>query len=371
MLQVEIITNSMDWQNYRTEWNRLAGDRLCRRFDWLHAWWEANQDDYDLSIIKLTTANGGIAFLPLAKHRAWIAGDCFVWLGSGKACSDDMGMLCGEQNTEEAAEGFAKFLSNKSPGSNWDRLDLDGVRADDVGMNRLLDKLHATDSNTQTERRAGLSCWVVELKEDWSSQYDGFGKRVRKSYRLCSGFHVGKSIFEIAQTPEQAMEFLRDIETIHQSRWGERGISGCFSSTNFMEFTIHAIQATWIDEINRPYICRLSSGDIPIAGAVTFGLGETLSVYLSGMNPKFSSIRPGWQMNFSIIQLAIDRGYRHLDMMRGDEEYKAWLGGIPYPQERWIITAPRWSSQLRGRVYNTAASVKHWATNFYAPAISH
>jgi CelD/BcsL family acetyltransferase involved in cellulose biosynthesis len=371
MLNVELITNSADWKNLRTEWNRLAGDRLCRRFDWLYAWWEANHDDYDLSIVKLTTANGKFAFLPLAKQRAWIAGDCLVWLGSGKACSDDMGMLSEEHDTEEAAVGFAKFLSEQSRGMTWDRLDLDGVRADDVGMNRLLDVLHATDSNTQTERRPSLSCWVVELKDDWQSQYDGFSKRVRKLFRQCSGFHEGKSLFEIAQTPEQAMEFLRDIESIHQSRWGERGISGCFSSTHFMEFTIHAIQATWTDEINRPYICRLSSGEVPIAGLVTFGLGDTLSVYLSGMNPEFSSIRPGWQMNFSIIQLAIERGYRHLDMMRGDEEYKAWLGGVPCTQERWIITASRWSSQLRGRVYSTAASVKHWATNFCTPAVSH
>jgi len=371
MLNVEIIANPKDWQNLRTEWNRLAGDRLCRRFEWLHAWWEANQSDYDLSIAKLTTANGGLAFLPLAKQRAWIAGARLVWLGSGKACSDDMGMLCHENDTDEAAVGFTKFLTSQSREMTWDRLDLDGVRTDDVGMNRLLDQLHVSDPNTKTERRASLSCWVVELKENWPTQYDSFSKRVRKLYRQCSGFHEGKSVFEIAQTPEQAMEFLRDIEAIHQSRWEERGISGCFSSTNFMDFTIHALKAMWIDEVNRPYICRLSSGDIPIAGAVTFGLGETLSVYLSGMNPDFSSIRPGWQMNFSIIQLAIERGYRHLDMMRGDEEYKSWLGGVPYPQVRWIITAPRWSSQLRGRVYNTAASVKHWATNFYTPAMGH
>ena len=124
MLNVEIIANPKDWQNLHKEWNQLAGERLCRRFEWLHAWWEANQADYDLSIAKLTTSDGGLAFLPLAKQRAWIAGERLVWLGSGKACSDDMGMLCSENDMDEAAVGFAKFLASQSPGMTWDRLDL-------------------------------------------------------------------------------------------------------------------------------------------------------------------------------------------------------------------------------------------------------
>ena len=371
MVNIELITCSSEWRAQRTEWNRLAGNRMCRRFDWLHAWWEANQEDYELSIIKLTTAQGSVAYLPLAKQRAWIAGNCLVWIGSGKACSDDMGMVCEHDDMEIAADGFAKYLSEDSRGLAWDRLDLDGVRADDFGMNLFLNRLSEADSSIQSERRPSLSCWIVSLHENWEMQYDGFSKRVRKLYRQCLGFHEGKSSFEIAETPEQAIEFLKDIEAIHQSRWGEVGIDGCFSSAHFMGFATRAIQSTWCDETNRPYICRLSAGDVPIAGSVTFGNGETLSMYLSGMNPEYSAIRPGWQMNFSMIQLAIQRGYRYLDMMRGDEEYKAWLGGVPHAQERWIITAPRWSSQLRSRVYNTAASVKHWATKFYTPAQSH
>lgn len=65
--------------------------------------------------------------MPLAKQRAWIAGNCLVWIGSGKACSDDMGMVCEHDDMEIAADGFAKYLSEDSSGLAWDRLDLDGV----------------------------------------------------------------------------------------------------------------------------------------------------------------------------------------------------------------------------------------------------
>jgi CelD/BcsL family acetyltransferase involved in cellulose biosynthesis len=316
-------------------------------------------------------SHGRTAFLPLAKHRAWIAGDCLVWIGSGKACSDDMGIVCEERDIEEAAVGFANCLVEQSQGVSWDRLDLDGVRANDSGMNCLLDQFNKIALNTEVERRASVNCWNVELKESWPNQYLAFSKRVRKLFRQCAGFHEGKTVLEIAENLAQSFEFVRDIEALHQARWEKKGIPGCFSAPHFMDFIQNAVSGMWTDGTNRPFICRLLSDDVPIAGAISFGLGDTLSVYLSGMNPDFSEIRPGWQMNFSILQMAIERGFRKVDMMRGDEEYKSWLGGLPSAQERWIITAPRWSSQLRGRVYNTAASVKHWAASFYSPASSH
>ena len=96
------------------------------------------------------------------------------------------------------------------------------------------------------------------------------------------------------------------------------------------------------------------------AGSISFRDRDALAMYLVGMNPQFAESRPGWMLNTCFIKHAIRMGCASFDFLRGDEEYKARLGGVPAVQHRWVVPANRLTSQVRNVAYRAAANVKKW-----------
>ena len=63
------------------------------------------------------------------------------------------------------------------------------------------------------------------------------------------------------------------------------------------------------------------------SGYFCFDDGETIYVYNSGFDPKFSMYSPGWVHLSRLIRHSIESGRKTFDFMRGDEEYKYRFGG--------------------------------------------
>jgi len=62
-----------------------------------------------------------------------------------------------------------------------------------------------------------------------------------------------------------------------------------------------------------------------------FDYGGHYDLYNSGFNPDFSSLSPGQVLTAYTIKDAIENGRTLYDFLRGNEEYKFRLGGIPKP----------------------------------------
>lgn len=360
-LKIDVVSTTVEWEGIQSSWERLHGNRLNRSYPWLRSWWDAYQDEYKLHILRASFHGETIAIMPLARSKRWLLGETLCFLGNGKACSDDLGILVRPEHALPAAHAFADhLLENKSSSYKWDHLDFDGIRKGDPAMEAFYDRMRASNSKA-IERRAGLSCWQASIEHGWQPYIKSLSRRVRKMLEQTEGWQESVSTFRVAESLAEAKELAQVIADLHQGRWAERGINGCFGTTSFESFLLKAMESLWNEEdaTNRPMVSLVTVHGEPAGGMIGFRYAGILYVYLTGMNTKFLEYRPGWQTSFCSIREAATYGCHSVDFMRGDEDYKPRLGGLPNVQERWIIGGPRWTSQLRNWGYYQAIGVRN------------
>jgi CelD/BcsL family acetyltransferase involved in cellulose biosynthesis len=359
-VQVETIDNVEQWERHKRDWHRLHGNRLNRSYPWLRAWWDAYQKDYRLEILRAHRNGETIAFFPIARRRNWVLGETICLMGSGKACSDDLGILVLKEDIEEAVIAFADcFLGEKTKTEGWDHFDFDGIRKGDPAMEAFFGRLEASNK-VRIERRVGPNCWEASIDKGWTPYVKSLSRRVRKMLTQTENLQETIGGFRVAQTLEEANEMAQVIADLHQGRWAERGINGCFGTTSFESFLLKTLASLWdeSDSTNRPFVSLVTVNEVPAGGMIGFRYAGTLYVYLTGMNTKFDEFRPGWQTSFCSIREAAAMDCKSVDFMRGDEGYKPRLGALPHAQERWIVCSHRWKSKLRNWAYYRAIDIR-------------
>ena len=377
-IRIECVRDAATLETLNQNFDCLSGGNAMRRLSWLLPWWNAYQATHLLHVLVAYRDAKVCGIMPLAETTSPLTGRSLVFMGSGKVCSDDCGILVGPSDAQDVSEAFATWIVQSPECCRWDHLNLDGVRENNFAMECFATQLQKL-TGLQIERKQGPNCWSAPLAGGLEAYKNRLSKRVRKIFRDAeSTLDSGKGTFEIAQSKEQALAFARQIENMHQSRWQERGIEGCFSTHEFKGFVdntvVHMWQDTWIDEASvedvlpserptgkqRLLVGLLRINGVVAAGAICFRDRNAVAMYLVGMNPDFAEDRPGWMLNAAFIRYAIQQGCSVFDFLRGDEEYKERLGSFPVLQHRWMLPSKRWSSQVRNLAYQTAVGLKAW-----------
>ncbi len=76
----------------------------------------------------------------------------------------------------------------------------------------------------------------------------------------------------------------------------------------------------------------------PAAGYFNFDYRNRIWVYNSGLDPAFVTLSPGWVLMGMLIEQAAADGKEAVDLLQGEEPYKAQLGGLPRHVDRLTIT---------------------------------
>lgn len=379
MIRVECVREPSKLKSLTCDFDRLSKGATMQRLSWLMPWWDAYQATHRLHVLVAYRGESVCGIFPLAETHSALAGRSLVFMGSGKVCSDDLGILAESTDGEEVAVAFATWLIQSPDCCRWDQLDLDGVRERNQVMAHFGECIEAL-SGSQINRKPSPNCWAASLDGGLEAYRNRLTKRARKIVREAEAvIDSGKGVLEIAQTKEQALEFVCDIEKMHQARWKERGISGCFSTKEFTCFLNEAIRCMWHDPCDattgvapnevrdlsveskqRVLVALVRIDGAVAAGSICFHDHDAIALYLVGMNPEFAELRPGWMLNTCIIKHAMEQNCTKFDFMRGDEEYKERLGGVPSVQHRWLVPSNRMVSQMRNIAYQTAVGVKAW-----------
>jgi CelD/BcsL family acetyltransferase involved in cellulose biosynthesis len=185
-------------------------------------------------------------------------------------------------------------------------------------------------------------------------------KRSRKRLRDLDRDYLrpGRSKLELDLSIEQADAMLRQVALLHQSRWADRDVSGCFSDPRFDSFTHHALGRLHPQGAMR--VALMTMDDRPLAGAVLLRQGSVMSFYLVGMDVAQQEHLPGWQLNLALIQTAFQWGCRSVEFLRGDEPYKQRLGAQSTTQHRWLAAAPGMMPWLLHQAYEAGHHVRQW-----------
>ncbi|MBM3499569.1 MAG: GNAT family N-acetyltransferase [Armatimonadetes bacterium] len=117
-------------------------------------------------------------------------------------------------------------------------------------------------------------------------------------------------------TPEAFDRFLE----LHRRGWEGRGGSAVIPDARAGSF--HAEVAAALAPSTMARLWWLRAGDCCIAGEYGFVVGTTFMHYIPAYDPDFARWSPGGQMVLSMIERAIEQGWRWMDLMVGAEAYK-------------------------------------------------
>lgn len=355
-------------------------------FTWAKSWLEAYRATHTPHVLVAKQSGNVCGIFPLAETvNAW-TGQTLELIGSGKVCTDYLDVLCEKQHSDALATAFCDYLcstesDSSSPISAWDHLNLDGIADTNLTVIQML-KLMERKYQTPVSAKPGPHCWSVPLPNDWNEYKMRLSNRARKMLKNSEAELASqRSTFEIAQTLEQTQHFLSEIESIHQTRWSERNVVGCFGDKAFRNFVQSLVARLWEENTadapqnalqtassSKLLVGLLRIDGQPASGTICFRELDSIAMYLTGMDPRFSEVRPGWQITTCFLQYAIKNRVNRFDFLRGNEDYKARLGASPTAQRRWLVSSPRRISQIRGNVYRTAAGVKSWWNSWQMPA---
>ena len=87
-------------------------------------------------------------------------------------------------------------------------------------------------------------------------------------------------------------------------------------------------------------LAQLSVDGREAAMILYFESESTLFLYNSGYDPEFARLAVGLLSKAMALQHAIEAGKKTFDFLRGEEEYKRHLGGVPLEVLRLRLTAP-------------------------------
>jgi CelD/BcsL family acetyltransferase involved in cellulose biosynthesis len=255
-LQVDRIGAFTEWETLKDQWDSLAGRFPFRRWVWLRSWWDGYGGDHDLYVVRVRQAGQIVGLVPWCLRRSVTNGRVLMWIGGGKACADDMGLLCQPGCEHLVGGAVAQWLQTARGADRWHMLDLDGISPDEPSMAALRDVLVRNGQNIRITPQP--SCWSIAIPTSWDKYLAMPGKNSRRIVRHLDGqfLQSGRTVYRVAQDLGQAQWAYDKIRQLHQQRWQERGVAGCFSRPDFDRFLwsaaarLHAagqLHAAWVE----------------------------------------------------------------------------------------------------------------------------
>ncbi len=216
----------------------------------------------------------------------------------------------------------------------------------------VLNQIAATSPLVQLAQDGGWAvskaevCPALEFPSSFDQYVKSLGKNMReqiKRYpkRLEKNFSVE---IELARTPEQVEECLRDLFELHGKRWRARGQTGVLVLPARQKFH----RALCHDFLARDWLrlWRLKLDGRAACVLLCYFWGGKFWFFIGGFEPELQKWSVGTCLFARVFQEAIAEGAREFDFLRGAEDYKYRFGA----QDRDFVNLHWFASTPRGRV---------------------
>jgi CelD/BcsL family acetyltransferase involved in cellulose biosynthesis len=363
MLEVSLVDDVRGFEELQSDWEGLAGENIFRSWAWLFSWWQAFAHLGQLNILVCRNrAREIVGIAPWYVTDQFAQGRVIRFLGTGKACSEYLGLLCGNGQEPAVGEAIADWLVNGSS-REWDAIELEAVTSDDVSTMCFIDELRQRKARTITQ--PGMPCWRVELPATWDEFVGRLGGNDRKKTRqgIRELIDSGLATLQVATDQAQLLHSWNEFKNLHERRRAMFDGDHCFLTPGFEAFLISALQR--LLEADRLHFATLKIDDRPAALSIGLVAGGTFLMYQCGMEPELRKFSPGWMLNALNIRDCIGKSFHSFDFLRGDESYKSRFKAKPLSTVCYRITAPRAVSRLRGRVWSASNTLRNIGKAIY------
>lgn len=324
-----LVVTSEDFEALAPEWEGLFA-RIPTAPPFLHPAWQRTWLRHfgtGTSPVFLSISDGeelvGVAALDVATGGPRQLGDHNV--------TDYAGPLVLPGFEDQAAAAILGWLANDLATSMlfW------GIAANSPLRPAIADSAARLGWSCEEEHEA--VCPQSELPGDWETFLSGLSKHDRHELRrklrnLGAAGDVRFDVFHSAEDIAARMDRFLELMRISRDDKDE-------FLTPAMEGYFHEVTATYA-ELGLMRLAVLALDGREAAMILYFESDTTLFLYNSGYDPEFARLAVGLLSKAMALQDAIERGKRTFDFLRGEEEYKRHLGGVPLEVLRLRLHAP-------------------------------
>jgi CelD/BcsL family acetyltransferase involved in cellulose biosynthesis len=306
------------------------------RWAWHAAWTRAAAPEEVASSFALVLndsagrAQGIVPLCPRAVSFRRTRARAVTWAAGSVGCPDHLDI--------PAAPGAD--LASLVPGLEgipWDVLVLSGVADGAPNVRQLVD---AFDRRGYAVRHAEVDmCPYVDLPASWDEYLATLSssrrQMVRRKERKLLRDHAG-TITDYA--PNRIDEGWSLLRALHEARWGGPGALG--------EPMVDRLLREFAGELATRGELWLTSLDLdgkPAAAWCGFAWRDTVYFYQSGRDPEWEHESIGQVLLGAMIRRAIERGFKHFDLLRGRDAYKFSWTGASRPIHEVVVFRPGWS----------------------------
>lgn len=366
MLHVRRIADSTELPALRDDWNRLCGDNPFCRFEWNHGWWRNYHEDGELYVLEVREEGRLIGLAPWYLRRHSTQGRILAFLASGEVCSDYQTIFCEPGREDEVAAALADWLSDvrgsltewvtREDQDRWDLMEWECVPLDDKPLRELARQLKLRGAAVY--QRPSDACWRIDL----SSGSEVFEARLSKSHRkqvrrsIKNFLETGRARFHTVRTSDELETGREILIRLHQRRWNDLGERGVFASPRFTNFHTEMMAELLRLGLLRLYWLELDGE--PAAAEYALAGEQTIFCYQSGVAPHLLKLEPGRISKAAMILAALEEGKTALDLLRGNEPYKAHWRADEIACAEIRIVARRPVARLRNQMWLTGSRVK-------------
>jgi len=300
-------------------------------FPWIETW--CDRKCRLCFLIVEDDRNRVVGFAPLVRQKSLKRGRYLAFVGSGKACADYMKFPTLPGFQEKVLHSVTDWLTQDN--GQWDRIEFEGVMSSEDSSIAFGDLMAKQECDVY--RSKSLSSWRLELPESWDDFMSTLSKNSRKKFRRQARALDGKSELRQATDAHSLREGMQVLEELHTARWNTLGESGCFAHPGFREFlTKTAKQCLANDTLS---LVWLTFEGQPIAADIGFRSESGLFTYQGGISNDHLDLEPGRAIIRSQMELAMERGLKFIDFLRGDEPYKARFNTCEIENVRYELVA--------------------------------
>lgn len=360
MFRIEITTDLDSLLSNQDHWNRLARGVPFRETSWLGPWWRCFGSGRQAIVLLARDEDRRIrGILPLYRDSP----DSRDWsmIGDERAYSDYVSLLASDQDVNEVACAFGKFLASTASDQEfgWDLISIDGVVEGDRPMTALATALSSHHATVHAQSR--MSTWYRAAESDWPTHLKSFSKTQRRRMKRWATQVANTEELEkiIADSEEQVETLVGDTIDLHQKRWNAAGEPGSFADPTFRRF-IHEVCRDLFRR-RRLHLPAILRDGKTIAGELDFiGGDRKLYSYTAGYDIDAAQLEPGRILNAETLNDLYRESFAGIDYLRGDEPYKKRMGARPRRVLNLRLISPAWFPRLRHAAWCTQFGLKQW-----------
>jgi len=278
---------------------------------WLRAWWDTARDQESLALLAMRDGSGLCGIAPMM-----CVGDHALFLGNSDVCDhhDFLWMPGAEQAVLKAFLGEAVR-------SSWQSISMEGLVEGSPTLS-LLPALAQAQGWSVRQEPDGVSP-ATALPASWDAYVESLDGRDRhelrrKLRRLTSAGKV--TIVDAAKDATLLVDFPKFLDLLRASKEEKAK----FLTPQRERFFICLAQAMAQEGCLRLFFLELDG--VKVAASFCFDYANTLYLYNSGYDTKYTSLSVGLLLKALLIQKAIEEGKGRYDLLRGSEPYKYSLG---------------------------------------------